>query len=543
MSVALMEIYDHFRNTDTASIDDDHFSPVVTFANRVLGEHVLLQKLRVTKSELEAYDDDDLQDKTNKKFRSDQPHSLDEEEEEKTGTPLLLRWGARSSNQQTVLSGDGSFELELTEVVVEGSITLENQELHARVEFSENIFGIVVTLVITGTSAENFFQQWAGEFYQPQLEHIAVSEAVLVACSHSKLLNHERIVFPLEKGLSIILRAKTGDNIWKIIDGVDKLYLYGRLLDDQFNDVPLNLKSYPFFRILLGQNVRLTGSFFQISVKTPDNLSDAPMEDDEASSEFQEEPVPFAQLNLAGTLWEGANSMSFWSDVPADHEVLAFRMAGSGVQYPWQLDQLKPLLGSNAAVMDAFAQGIDGTGWKYRVIDMQYFYDLSMQTLYSLSLQLTLLNRGAAILPAGIRVELQQLALHCNVGTPDTTPAVSLWAEGTGSIGGVSLPLDIVWGSAISMSTGNDGPPPESLFTALGIEVPLLDQEMSGIASYRLDFLPPDGEPQLSLLPSYKAPEMEVELEQDDQESDAAIVLDRHGVVSWPTPPFPADGP
>ena len=63
MSVALMEIYDHFRNTDTASIDDDHFSPVVTFANRVLGEHVLLQKLRVTKSELEAYDDDDLQDK------------------------------------------------------------------------------------------------------------------------------------------------------------------------------------------------------------------------------------------------------------------------------------------------------------------------------------------------------------------------------------------------------------------------------------------------------------------------------------------------
>lgn len=531
VSVALMQIYDHFRHARQTNLKDENLACVANFAARILGENAVLDSLTVEKTESKFHDDDgDFEEPPHKKVKPDIPYTLDEAPDLEQGQPLTFNWRARSANGEEILTGDGESALDVTTVMVDAEVNHGDMQLHVRIQFTDDVRGPLITLVITGTSAQGFFKQWASDTWQPQLENIAIADPALVCCSGTTLFRHEDIFFPLQAGISVILRATPGENLRRIIEGIDRLYLFGLLLDGDFKDVRPYLKSFPFFHIKLGESIGLDGCYFDISTRTPtasSRKSESGVEEEEDGGDEEPfDPVPFAQLNLAGNLSTPENILYLWTDVPADNEVLAFRLAGPGYQLCWRLDELAPVLGTRSGIQDTFASGIrNGQDWKYRIIGLEYFYDLSMHRLYSLSTRLELLDKGASLFPHGVKVGLEQLTLHCNVGAPDTHHALSLWAEGIGNIDGILMPMNISWANGISLIAGNDGPPPENLYSVLTIDQPVLAPEVAGLASYRVEFAP-DGPPRLSILPFYKRNGIDVEDDEDDSVlSDDPIIL------------------
>ncbi|WP_175650646.1 hypothetical protein [Pseudomonas sp. Marseille-P9899] len=537
MSVELMQIYNHFRHADQADLKDENLASVAEYAAWFIGADAVLTSLNVDKTESAFYDDDeDIEDQPRKKHRSEIPYTLDDDTDLEEGQPLLFNWVARSSNAEETLMGDGESGLDVTTVRVDAEVNYKGTLLRVHIEFTENVFGPVTTLVIEGTDGEGFLEQWASDTWQPQLENIALDEPVIVCSSTASSFCHGNICFSLKAGVSMILKAIPGDNLKKIIKGPEPLYMYGLLLDGDFNWVPMYLKSFPFFQVELGATIRLQGCFFDISTKTPEQPS-SEEEEDEAETKVHGEPAPFAQLNLGGQVWADNNYVPLWAEVPADNEVIAFRLAGTQYRLPWTLGELKPLFAGNSATQDAFASVINNVeDWKYHITSMEYFYDLYTQTLYSLSIQLALLNTGASVSPGGVRVDLEQMELHCNVGAPDTKHAASLWAEGVGSIAGLKMPVSITWGTEVALTADGDGVPPENLLATLDIKMPEPDPEMIGIADYRIEFLPPDWKPRLSMQPLYQAKDMSAEGDEDDDTPDGPIVLNQAGVVSWPRP-------
>lgn len=534
MSVALMRIYDHFHQTETTSLEDEYLAGVAEFAAPFLGKGAVLQSLKVDKTEVDF--DEDEEDRPRKKVKSEVPYVQDEAFDPEQGQPLIINWSARSSNEEAIFMDSGESGLDVSTVMVDGEVDYNGTLLRVRIEFTESMNAPMTTLVIDGTSAENFLKDWARDTWQPQLENIAVADPVLVCSSRVTMFRHANMVFPLDAGVSVILRAIPGENLSRLIEGPEPLHLYGLLLDRDLNWAAPHLKSFPFFQIALGKTIRLQGCFFEISTEIPEEPASED-EEDEADVKVHGNAEPFAQLNLGGQVWCGNKFVPFWTDVPADNEVLAFRLAGVVFRPSWTLDELEPLLAGNSAVSDTFALGLGGLQTcRYHITGMEYFFDLHTQTLYSLSIQLALLNTEACVFPGNIRIDLQQLDVHCNVGTPDANQAVSLWAEGIGRIGEIRMPLSISWNTTISMTADGEGVPPENLLRALSIQLPPPDPDMTGIADYQIEFLPPDGRPRLSMQPLYRKKDISVEDDENDDTPDGPIVLSQQGVVSWPRP-------
>lgn len=531
MSVALLRIYDHFSQAQEAPLKDKYLAPAAEFAARILGPDAVLKSLRTEKTEAEFDDDEEVEEKPTKKIKPDTPYTLDEGVEEEQGPSLTFDWTARSSDGQQLLADEGQAALDVTEVILEGKVTLLGKLLQVRVEFNGHYDEPTVTIAITGTSAEGFFRQWAGDTWQPQLENLAVSEPVVLCCSAPTLFTYDRHCFFLKAGISMILLATPGPNLSELIEGPERLYLFGHLVDDKFNSVPPYLQTFPFFQMTLGKSIRLQGCYFDVSTKTlpvPSPSGDD-LEEEEDEDESPGSPIPFAQLNLAGSLVAPSNLIYLWTDVPADDEVLAFRQAGPGYQKAWTLADLAPVLGDPSRLQQAFAGSPeDIKAWRYRVAGLEYFYDLSMKSLYSLASRLELLNKDASIVTSKVKVVVQRLILHCKIGAPDSNHALSLWAEGLGDIAGTTLPFDISWANGITLSAGKEGRPTLELFKALHIEPPPLPSTVVDVASYRLA-LHSNRPATLAILPLYKPHGMSVE-----EDEDGPVVADEPIVLSQP---------
>jgi hypothetical protein len=481
----LLQTFNYFFGKDTISASDP-FLPGKLGAKlqSVIGEitGVNLTQLNTKISQPRVVQVQQRQiDEPTKRRKHSTPHRLQDEDED-VGAEENWTWTGRSSTGQFVRGIADTQRIALDWVEVEATIGDTGLKLGAR--YTEDQNGLQVLMMITGTSADHFYEQLMKDAYNPELERLALREPVLVTTTKTTQVTWKGFQFPCGTGLSIIAEATPGANMKALDPDGQTIYLWGQLLgaDNEFVERPI-LRTYPTFSLKLGASLILKDSFYEVSIHDAGNpnLEVQPEERDDEREEQEEgeEGGHVAYLAVCGRLEVQGGAWRVWGNVPKDDGTLGLRLMGYGIDPPFEsLAPLSPLLGGKDDWIKFLDLPLGSIGlvpstWGFRLRGLYYFYELTSKVITTSAINLLVL-RDVKLTYAKASLQLSDMRLHCTVGFPDSHRPVSAWAAGSLKIADVTLRMDIRWLPSFCI-TAAGAQIPQELPAQLSIQLPPLN--------------------------------------------------------------------
>ena len=472
MSEALERVYEHFQSLQSASLgDSEWFGKLVPGLESFLGPDPTGVQLITTKSErrIRRRQEDTGRSKKQRqrspqRGTSDQPRGLEQD----------FVWTARSSDGSQTVQLTDEDRISLDWVDVTGSI--RNTTLGFEARYWEDLTGVQLILVILGTSIDGFYEQLTRDAYNPDLERLVLSEPRVVFSTAKRSYFVEGIRFPIYDGISIIAKAQPSPNVQATMEGGQPLFLWGHLTPAE--GVRLNLRTYPEFAVKLGPRTVLHESYFDIRVldawlKYFDD-SDREDERDPEDPSSEEKAGELARLAVGGWVKAGDHQWWLYTDVPADHQTLAFGLGGYGTDPAFEtLEPLKPLIAGRSHWIEYLDAPFSGTGivpssWGFKLRGLLYYYDLPRQLLTSAAIVLEV-QREVDLKVHRWQIHLSAISLNWSIPFPehDQATLVNLWAKGKMKIGECELEMGMSWQQPGFRMTGTYSGDWPALFDAL----------------------------------------------------------------------------
>jgi hypothetical protein len=222
-------------------------------------------------------------------------------------------------------------------VDIEGTLTGTNLQVNVTAWRQGMALQMVVTLSGFTEPTFDFLRELSGYSYCDALHHVVLSEHRILFATGDVQWRVGNVQVPLKAGTNTLATLGFHPNLARLIEtGTPgkKLILFGHIPEDEEAD--LSFFTAPFATVRAG-SLRVEGAYVKIAVVT------TVTRDEDGTDSFRE-----TQVGLIGGTQVGSQRRPLFAPLPADHEMLQWRMPFEPSHPPISLPDADGLMGGNA---------------------------------------------------------------------------------------------------------------------------------------------------------------------------------------------------
>ncbi|MFP2929089.1 hypothetical protein ACLESO_28590 [Pyxidicoccus sp. 3LG] len=222
-------------------------------------------------------------------------------------------------------------------VVIEGTLTGTDLQVSATAWRKGQTLQMAVTFSGFTEPTFEFLQQLSGYSYCDVLHHVVLSEHRLIFATTDTQWRVGDVEVPLKAGTNVLATLGFHPNLARLMEtGTQgkKLLLFGPIPDDEEAD--LEFLTAPLARFQAG-TLRVDSTYVRISVGT------TVTRDEDGEDSFRE-----THVDLIGSTQVGSEPRAIIASLPADHELLQWRMMFGVLQPAIALPDADGLMGGDA---------------------------------------------------------------------------------------------------------------------------------------------------------------------------------------------------